>query len=779
MAAICTVTVLVHLLKDGKTPEITLTWVDLVVPTCVRSPSPGIFSRELVSHKNRRRRRQTCCEGEKMSFGASKGLSSSGGSGCTYQTACTTFSAGVSRGMRDPTMGPWKGKARDDSDYGSGGSAGIVLPLSSFTVATFESVYSLPITVGTPPQTLYVQVDTGSSDLWVASSSCSTQSCRQTGGALYDPSKAVQTQKTFTINYVQGKVSGPIVWDTVRFGGYELVGQALAAATSVDSEPLTAQFSGVLGLALPLNSIISSEIAASTSSAFDGAIVPSDLFGLSPSWSAPSHRFISMTLSRPDGGASSVPSLLGIGRHVPPGVVADPSKVQYASISTTNAGNGPLFWQSQLSAITVYVDGVRKDVAISSTATSIVDSGTPVILTSVTIANGIYGALGIGPGSDGSYWVPCTTPLNMSVTLDSRSELPLHPLDLTFSGQTFSSTSTSGSLTNGSTVSSGSSNNMCMGMIQASDAVSTIADVVLGVPFMRSVYAVMAYDPPDSKGNFPNVSTGISPAIRPRLGLLGLVDPTVALGEFHQERVLNQALPAPSSGSTGSGTSGGRANVAVERGKKLGVGVEVLIGLAGFAGLLVVCFAAWWLVQRKRRAREQQVARAQSLYGPVGEGDEKERAELMQREAAYILARRSTISSRYSTPEDTLRTKKFQEYMGRQSRGSDILGEHDRRSPLAAEYSDDTLQTRVDAPLEKDIALEHGDDGEGDRRYSEMGFLRASRLRHSTVSSVASRRSTAPHPPPLPSTLASGLLPEDDSAPSGSTSANPSVGHGS
>lgn len=124
-------------------------------------------------------------------------------------------------------MGPWKGKARDDSDYGSGGSAGIVLPLSSFTVATFESVYSLPITVGTPPQTLYVQVDTGSSDLWIASSSCSTQSCRQTGGVLYDPSKAVQTQKTFMINYVQGKVSGPIVWDTVRFGGYELVGQAL------------------------------------------------------------------------------------------------------------------------------------------------------------------------------------------------------------------------------------------------------------------------------------------------------------------------------------------------------------------------------------------------------------------------------------------------------------------------------------------------------------------------------------------------------------------------
>ena len=446
-----------------------------------------------------------------------------------------------------------------------------------------------------------------------------------------------------------------------------------------------------------------------------------------------------------------------------------------------------------------------------------------------------------------------------------------------------------------------------MGMIQASDAVSSLADVVLGVPFMRSVYTVMAYDPPDSKGNFPNISTGISPvwrhcivvlfsrlhplpqAIRPRLGFLGLIDPTVALDEFHQERVLNQALPAPSgsSGSSSSGTNGGRANVAVAGGKKLSVGVEVLIGLAGFAGLLIACFAAWWLVHRKRRAQEQRVARAQSLYGPVGEGDEKDRAELMQREAAYILARRSTISSRYSAPEDTLRAKKFQEYMDRQSRSSRI----------ATEYSDDTLQTHVDVPLEKDIALAHDDDDH--RRYSELGVLRSSRLRHSTyspdeaddaqdatlvdrapvyppthsrtqtmqherevdaalavpllahtrtdsqgstrstypperaahgagrpasharvgsiaensvgdpdaprplsagsarrsqprslsgprpmsrrssagsVSSVSSRRSTVPlPPPPLPSTLAPG----NDAAPSGSSSANPSVGHGS
>lgn len=127
-------------------------------------------------------------------------------------------------------MGPWKGKARDDS-YGDGGSGGIVLPLDMFTVATYETVYSLPLYVGTPAQTLSVQVDTGSSDLWIASTSCSTQACKQANGKLYDPSQAQKTGKSFSINYVQGEVSGPIVWDTIRFGGYEIDGQALGMCT--------------------------------------------------------------------------------------------------------------------------------------------------------------------------------------------------------------------------------------------------------------------------------------------------------------------------------------------------------------------------------------------------------------------------------------------------------------------------------------------------------------------------------------------------------------------
>ena len=105
---------------------------------------------------------------------------------------------------------------------------------------------------------------------------------------------------------------------------------------------------------------------------------------------------------------------------------------------------------------------------------------------------------------------------------------------------------------------------------------------------MRSTYTVMAYDAPDSQGNFPNASSpATSAVIRPRLGLLGLTDPAVANEEFHTVRVLNQPLKTSDSGS-GSGSKSGVSNASTVEGKKLSVGVEVLIGLVGFFALCFV-----------------------------------------------------------------------------------------------------------------------------------------------------------------------------------------------
>ncbi|KAG6826859.1 hypothetical protein H0H92_014154 [Tricholoma furcatifolium] len=498
-------------------------------------------------------------------------------------------------------MIPWevKGKARQvEQSEGDGGEDGIVLPLQVVQTDTYDVAYTIQITVGQNNQNLYLQVDTGSSDLWIASKSCSSSACGQASGHLYDPSSSTSTGQTFNIEYLQGNVSGPVVWDSVVVGGYSIENQALAAATTITSEPLGAYFSGILGLALPLNSIIAQLIPPTTSNSPDGAAWASNLFSITPASSAPSARFISLLLSRP--GSDDVPAQIGIGRH--PQYVPDPSKVQYAELESEEEGT--LYWKVQVRAITAWVGGVEKPIDIGRSnngevyPSAVLDSGVPVILTTSQVANGIYGAIGIGPASDGNYYVPCTTPLNITITLDNRDPISIHPLDLTSEP---SDTTTASS---------------CIGLIQADDSLlaqadSGVGDMILGVPFLRNAYTVMAYEPPEADGSFPaptsiNASNSSSNSgsaagdITPRLGLLGITNATQALDEFNTVRVLNK--PISSSGSSGgSSSSSGSSGATV--GKHLSVGIVVLVSLLGFFAACVALFGIRWFLTRRRYRR--------------------------------------------------------------------------------------------------------------------------------------------------------------------------------
>ncbi|KAF8990999.1 aspartic peptidase domain-containing protein [Cyathus striatus] len=430
-----------------------------------------------------------------------------------------------------------------------------------------------------------VQVDTGSSDLWIASSSCSTSSCAQTNGKLYNPAGATLTDETFNISYLQGSATGPIVWDTVEVGGYTIDNQALSAVNNVQNEPLTSDFTGILGLALPLNSIIANAIKPVTGNAPDGAAWASNLFSITPFSSAPPARFLSLALSRP--GSDRVPSILGIGRH--PSLVPDPSKIPYSTLVSDPAGS--FFWKTGVRDISVWVNGEQRVIALGRSnngavfPSAIVDSGVPYILTTREVANAIYGAIGINPGSTGQYYVPCSTPLNVSITLDNRPPISLHPLDLT-----------------GEPPEDNRAIN-CIGLIQAEDQLETptagIGDMILGVPFMRNTYTVMAYSTPNPDGTFPaNNDTSF---IKPRLGLLGLTDPTVAMEEFHTVRVLNQPLPTTGNGGgTGTSTSGGSSTTAGEERKGLSVGIIVLIALLSFFALCLSLFGIRFFLLRRR-----------------------------------------------------------------------------------------------------------------------------------------------------------------------------------
>ncbi|KAM5541289.1 hypothetical protein V8D89_005218 [Ganoderma adspersum] len=546
----------------------------------------------------------------------------------------------------------WKGKGRDISgrDEGDGASDGIVIDLTLITDSQYQSTYVAPIFLGQGLSKHLVQVDTGSSDLWLASTACSSSACSSVGGARYDSSASQPTGQNIQITYAEGEADGPIVWDAVQLGGYSIDHQALIAAANVNNEPLSSDFNGVMGLALPYNSVISHQIPTATNDVPDGATLSSNLFSITPLGTAPGARFFSLALERP--GSDRVPSALGIGRH-PDSLIPDPSKIEYAIVSPS--GYGTLFWQASISAITVYVDGQPKSVSLplsvvpaAKSPSAILDSGVPLIITTPDIANGIYGAMGVGPANDGNYYLPCTTPLNISLKLDTRSELFLHPLDLTTYPPNDASSET------------------CVGLIQTQASLpglslGSMADMVLGVPFLRNAYFVMAYDPPFPNGTFPSnsVNSDRVDAVRPRLGLMSLTDPAIAADEFHQVRVLKKPL------------DNSHATVASHT-KGLSVGVEVLIGLLGFVGLCAVLFASRWAYTRRKYKRER------AATAPFN-GDYKD--------PAYVMSALGYKARPGEPTEDELRQRRFEAY---------------KRRHMNSQYTDDTALTHVEyTPYDK------------------------------------------------------------------------------
>ena len=241
----------------------------------------------------------------------------------------------------------------------------------------------------------------------------------------------------------------------------------------------------------------------------------------------------------------------------------------------------------------------------------------------------------------------------MTITLDDRPETPIHPLDLT---------------------SEPSQSQFCTGLIQTANAqlsspVSSKADIVLGVPFMRNVYTVMAYSTPHSNGSFTAITGGLSQTITPNLGLLSLTNPTTALQEFYKVRAPNQPV-----GGNGPTTSSSSSMVNLG-GKNISVGIVVLIGLLSFFGLCGLLFAIRWLVFRYKNKKADAAA---EVY-ETGTGD------FGMDQVAYMLTRTSSSRERraglgsYEGPsEDELRRMRFQAYMRKENLLSDSTMSSDR-----------------------------------------------------------------------------------------------------
>ncbi|KAJ6441590.1 peptidase A1 [Purpureocillium lavendulum] len=117
----------------------------------------------------------------------------------------------------------------------------------------YDIEYLTEVHIGTPAQKLQLDIDTGSSDLWVFSTE--TPKDQVKGQALYNPKKSQSAKKldgaTWDIQYGDGSSSsGDVYLDNVSIGGLRIKGQAIESALTV-SETFTenSACSGLLGLA--------------------------------------------------------------------------------------------------------------------------------------------------------------------------------------------------------------------------------------------------------------------------------------------------------------------------------------------------------------------------------------------------------------------------------------------------------------------------------------------------------------------------------------------------
>lgn len=105
------------------------------------------------------------------------------------------------------------------------------------TPEEYDVEYLAPVTIG--GQTLNLDFDTGSADLWVFSSELSTSEL--SGHSYYNPSDSTTATQlegyTWDISYGDGSgASGVVYTDTVEIGGVTATSVAVEAATSISSE---------------------------------------------------------------------------------------------------------------------------------------------------------------------------------------------------------------------------------------------------------------------------------------------------------------------------------------------------------------------------------------------------------------------------------------------------------------------------------------------------------------------------------------------------------------
>lgn len=246
------------------------------------------------------------------------------------------------------------------------------VPITNYLNAQYFS----DIKVGTPPQEFKVILDTGSSNLWVPSSKCTSIACYLHN--KYESSSSSTYKKngsSFEIQYGSGSMKGFVSQDTLQIGDLTIKNQDFAEATE---EPGLAfafgKFDGILGMGYDTISV--NKIVPPFYQMIDQKLIDDAVFAF--------------YLSK-DGEGSEV-------------VFGGSDKDHYTGKITNIPIRRKAYWEVDLDAITV--DG---ESALYDDAGIILDTGTSLIALETDLAEMLNKQIGGKKGYSGTYTIECNT----------------------------------------------------------------------------------------------------------------------------------------------------------------------------------------------------------------------------------------------------------------------------------------------------------------------------------------------------------------------------------
>ncbi|KAK0529396.1 hypothetical protein OC834_003700 [Tilletia horrida] len=315
-----------------------------------------------------------------------------------------------------------------------------------------NTLYYAAVTVGTPPQSFPVGIDSGSSDLWISGQNWAGASASSTFKRNGNP---------FSVDYEDGtSVTGYQGTDKVEFAGYQAT-TALSVGTNLSQNAAPAPADGIFGFAFP----------------------PLATGQEDPFWITSGANIFSMYLASTNDFQNSYAygGVISLGQ---PNSSLYTGSINYVPITQ------PVYWTVVLDALSVGGTSVQ----VYSQQPAVIDSGTSLIGAPNQIVQNFYANI---PGSravsnsPGFYEYPCGT-TNLGI-------------QLTFGGKAYA-------IPDENFVFDTDKGNYCIGALfeNGSDGSSSDAQFIVGDSFMRGVYTV--FNGPKSAVGFAQLASSVPTA---------------------------------------------------------------------------------------------------------------------------------------------------------------------------------------------------------------------------------------------------------------------------